>query len=146
MKRKVSPAFESGNCVASVSWGSRGRLSPGNPIPVGDSRFLPGRNLVAVSYGGPRILPAELALNFFEFGDGQFLFAVNFFDSAGDCYFFATVAELFQLLAGVVLDDIIIDGFAILFGLDHTGAFLAFMERTHGTFGGAIDGDFFIIG
>src|SRR5438309_7865764 len=139
MKSKVSPAFESGYSASRLCLGARGPsvgpVSYTRRILQVPPRKEPGHGKLRWA----TVLPAELALNFFEFGDGQFLFAVNFFDSAGDCYFFATVAELFQLLAGVVLDDIIIDGFAILFGLDHTGAFLAFMEGTHGTFGGAID-------
>src|SRR5205085_4281846 len=59
---------------------------------------------------------------------------------------FAAVAEFFHLLAYVVIDDVIVDGFSLLLGLDDGGAFVPFVEGTHGAFGSTIDSDFFVIG
>src|SRR5262249_33500272 len=46
----------------------------------------------------------------------------------------------------VIIDNIIVDGLAILFCLNDRGAFSAFMKGTHGAFGAALDGDFLIVG
>jgi hypothetical protein len=81
----------------------------------------------------------------FDFGGGHLHFAVHFLDAAGGGDFFGLFANIImELFADVVLDEIIVDGFAVFFDLNDVLAFCGFVEGAFAAF--AVTGDGFDFG
>ena len=59
-----------------------------------------------------------LALYRFEFGHRQRVFAVDFLDRASGSDLFAGMAQLLKLFADFIIDDIVVDSFAVILCLN----------------------------